>query len=276
MSRKSIGLLIGGLFSLSAAQAWADGAVYAMTNALGNNEVHVYHRANNGTLSPLQTIATGGGGSGLQLAGIDSLGSAGSIQLDEKHHLLFVVNTESAKENNGAGAYNQDCKEGTITSFIVSSDGQLRFADRVFSGGLFPDSLTVKSVERDDHGHNRARLIEILRGLGGRSQPEDVLYVLNAGGPGTPTACNTTPHIAGKPNITGFTVDRLGRMTPVGSVQARPQRTFSAASTRRPFPARRHRSNSPPAAISWSCRSRVPTRSTSFRSATTAGQATRR
>ncbi len=133
--------------SLCAGTAWADGAVYAMTNALGNNQILVYHRASNGSLSstPIQTIATGGGGSGLQLAGVDSLGSAGSVQLDEAHQLLFVVNTESASANNGAGTYNQDCSLGTITSFLVASDGTLTFADRVFSGGLFPNSLTVKT-----------------------------------------------------------------------------------------------------------------------------------
>jgi 6-phosphogluconolactonase len=111
------------LCSLPAGAALADGAVYAMTNALGHNEVLVYRRAADGSLSalPAQTIATGGGGSGLQLAGIDSLGSAGSIQLDADHHLLFVVNTESAAENNGAGAYNADCKQGTITSFRVGA-----------------------------------------------------------------------------------------------------------------------------------------------------------
>src|SRR5215469_12972795 len=80
--------------SLPAAGAWADGAVYAMTNALDNNQVLVYHRAASGSLSLAQTVATGGGGSGLQLAGVDALGSAGSVQLDPDHRLLFVVNTE--------------------------------------------------------------------------------------------------------------------------------------------------------------------------------------
>ena len=46
---------------LPAATAWADGAVYAMTNALDNNQVLVYHRAANGNLNLIQTIATGGG-----------------------------------------------------------------------------------------------------------------------------------------------------------------------------------------------------------------------
>jgi 6-phosphogluconolactonase len=175
--------------SMCAGTAWADGAVYAMTNALGsgNNKILVYHRASNGSLSsaPVQTMATGGGGSGLQLSGVDSLGSAGSVQLDQAHHLLFAVNTETASANNGAGTYNQDCSLGTITSFLVASDGTLTFADRVYSGGLFPDSLTVKTI-------------------GTGSNSSDLLYVLNAGGPGI---------CAIRPNVTGFSVNAAGQMS---------------------------------------------------------------
>lgn len=58
--------------------ARADGAVYAMSNALGNNEVLVYHRAADGSLTLAQTVATGGGGSGLQLAGVDSSARPGA------------------------------------------------------------------------------------------------------------------------------------------------------------------------------------------------------
>jgi len=184
--------------SLLTAAAWADGAVYAMTNALDNNQVLVYHRNSDGSLSstPVQTIATGGGGSGLQLAGVDALGSAGSVQIDSEHHLLFVVNTETVAENNGAGAYNTDCAQGTITSFVIGKDGTLTWADRVFSRGLFPNSLTVKRTE-------------------GR---EDLVYVLNAGG-GETAICHNVPDTANVPNITGFIADRNGRMRPVGSTQ---------------------------------------------------------
>jgi hypothetical protein len=130
-----------------------------------------------------------------ELAGVDSLGSAGSVQLDPGHGFLFVVNTESAAENNGAGAYNTDCQQGTITSFLVESDGTLTFADRVFSRGLFPNSLTVRK-----QGGN------------------DLLYVLNAGGPETPI-CHLTPDAANTPNITGFEVDSAGHMIPLDSTQ---------------------------------------------------------
>jgi 6-phosphogluconolactonase (cycloisomerase 2 family) len=203
-------LSLGLLCSLPVAGAWADGAVYAMTNALGNNEVNVYHRAADGNLSLVQTAATGGGGSGLQLAGVDSLGSAGSVQVDPDHHFLFVVNTESAAENNGAGAYNTDCQQGTITSFRVEPDGTLTFADRVFSGGLFPDSLAVRERHHDNNGRGRDEESD-KRG--------DLLYVLNAGGPEVPI-CHLTPGTANTPNVTGFRVDRDGHLIPLDSTQS--------------------------------------------------------
>jgi 6-phosphogluconolactonase (cycloisomerase 2 family) len=178
----------------TAGVAWADGTVYAMTNALGNNQIVAYHRASNGNLTLIQTIATGGGGSGLQLSGVDSLGSAGGLQLDQAHHLLFAVNTETISGNNGSGSYNSDCNQGTITSFLVASDGVLTFADRVPSGGLFPNSLTLRR-----------------RGKGGNgADTGNLLYVLNGGGPGN---CNVSP------NITGFRVNASGLMQPVGSTQ---------------------------------------------------------
>jgi len=214
MARNTIKLLMCALFcSLPAGGAWAGGAVYVMTNTLGNNQILVYHRADDGNLkpsSPIQTIATGGGGSGLQLSAADSLGSAGSVQLDEEHHLLFAVNTESVSENNGVGPYHQDCEQGTITSFRVASDGTLTFADRVFSGGLFPNSLTVKKEERRDDGREHGDGDD-------RAENGDLLYVLNAGG-SEANLCNA-PRLAGRPNITGFRVNRKGRMHPVGSVQ---------------------------------------------------------
>ena len=195
-------LLCALLCFISTGIAWADGAVYAMTNALGNNQINVYHRAANGNLTVMQTIATGGGGSGLQLGAVDSLGSAGSVQLDAAHKFLFAVNTETASANNGAGAYNSDCQQGTITSFLVGANGALTFADRVSSGGLFPNSLTVRTISTEDEQGND-------NGNGNAGQTE-LLYVLNAGGPG---ACNLSP------NVTGFQVDSTGHMHAVTASQ---------------------------------------------------------
>ena len=213
MIRKAFGPFICILVCLlTVGGAWADGAVYAMTNALANNQVLVYHRATDGSLSLAQTMATGGGGSGLQLAGVDSLGSAGSLQLDRDHRFLFAVNAESALENNGAGAYNTDCQQGTITSFRVAADGTLTFADRVFSGGLFPNSLAVttrRHGDADDRDADRDR---------DHDDAGIVLYVLNAGGPEVPI-CHLTPGTANTPNITGLRVDAAGHMIPLDVTQ---------------------------------------------------------
>src|SRR5271165_7016989 len=137
--------------SLPAAGAWAKGAVYAMTNQVGHNQIVVYSRADDGTLTQMQTIKTKGGGSGAQLAPpVDSLASQGGLVLDDEHQLLFAVNTETLAENS------QDCQEGTVTSFLVGRDGRLTFADRVMSGGLFPASLAVKTrnnKKNDDKNH---------------------------------------------------------------------------------------------------------------------------
>jgi 6-phosphogluconolactonase len=85
-------VLLGSLFP---AAANTFGTVYAMTNALGQNQVLVYHRAKGGTLTLMQTIATGGGGSGTQLDATDSLGSQGSLIFDSGHERLFAVNKET-------------------------------------------------------------------------------------------------------------------------------------------------------------------------------------
>jgi 6-phosphogluconolactonase len=225
MTRNLIKLSLCALICLLAkGVAWADGAVYAMTNALDNNQVLVYHRAENGSLTLVQTAATGGGGSGLQLAGVDSLGSAGSLQLDKDHHTLFVVNTESAAENNGFGAYNTDCQQGTITSFRVASDGTITFADRVFSGGLFPNSLTVKGT---GHGNDDAERHDAERGRWGDREQRarrwgrgDRRSAVRAQRrwPGS-SRCHLTPGTANTPNITGFRVDRDGHMIPLESTQ---------------------------------------------------------
>ena len=173
---------------IATGSAGAGGAVYAMTNALGDNEVVAYQRASDGTLTLMQLIATGGGGSGVQLDPTDSLGSQGGLVLDKRNGRLFAVNTESLAPDGGSSdpgfpnTEDGDCQTGSISSFTILRDGRLKFDDRVPSGGLFPTSLTVN---------------------GG------LLYVLNAGGPGVNPVCGIGP------NITGFNVGSNGQMTPL-------------------------------------------------------------
>lgn len=164
--------------------AWAQGAVYAMTNALGQNQIVVWSRAENGTLTPLQTINTAGGGSGTQLDSTDSYGSQGSLLVDQLHHRLFAVNAESLSTNVVGASVDtgHDCQIGSISSFSIAANGSLAFVEKIASGGLYPDSLTL-------HG--------------------DQLYVLNAGGPGLVPACNISP------NITGFRVRDNAEVTSI-------------------------------------------------------------
>lgn len=171
--------------------AFADGAVYAMTNAIGNNQILVFDRAADGTLTLVQTVATGGGGSGLQLGATDSLASQGGLILDHNHRRLFAVNTETLASNS------QDCQVGTITSFRVAKDGTLTFADKISSGGLYPDSLTVRDVTEREGDRREGR----------DEDGEHLLYVLNSGGPGMSPACGLDP------NINGFRVNPKGIMT---------------------------------------------------------------
>ena len=181
--RMLVGFLACACFGF-APSAFAGGTVYAMTNALGTNQIKVYHRASDGTLSLVQTVDTTGGGSGTQLDGTDSLGSEGGLALDNNHKYLFAVNT------NSTAASTQDCKAGSVSSFSVAHDGTLTWVQTLASGGLFPNSLTVDA----DH---------------------DLLYVLNAGGGANSPCTNFTG-----PNITGFTVSKSGMMTALaGSTQ---------------------------------------------------------
>jgi 6-phosphogluconolactonase len=96
------------------------GAVYALTNAPTGNEVVVWNRAADGSLTPAGRYATGGLGSGAGLS------SQGAIILSEDNHWLFAVNAGS----------------NDISAFQVDDNG-LTLVNRVPSGGTLPTSLTV-------------------------------------------------------------------------------------------------------------------------------------
>jgi 6-phosphogluconolactonase (cycloisomerase 2 family) len=90
-----------------------------MTNATGSNEVVVFSRAADGTLTPAGTFPTGGQGTGA------GLGTQGVLRLVQ-NRLLFVSN---------AGT-------DDISVFAVNSTG-LKLTNRFASGGARPVSLTV-------------------------------------------------------------------------------------------------------------------------------------
>lgn len=86
-----------------------------------------FARHGDGTLTPLQTIATQGVGTASQPPfGFPINDSSGSINLTQDGRLLFVVNSG----------------DNSVTSFRVGPGGWLTFADRAPSGGVLPISLT--------------------------------------------------------------------------------------------------------------------------------------
>ena len=95
-------------------------AVYTITNDPAGNEVAVYERATDGSLTFMASYPTGGLGSGA------GLGSQGAVVLRENGRRLFVVNAGS----------NQ------VSVFAVRKDG-LDLLDVVDSGGEMPISLTL-------------------------------------------------------------------------------------------------------------------------------------
>lgn len=96
------------------------GAVYTMTNAFDGNEILVFDRSANGTLSPAGSYDTGGLGSG------GGLGNQGAVVLSNDGRWLFTVNAGS----------------NDISVFAVDPGG-LSLVDVVPSGGVLPISLTV-------------------------------------------------------------------------------------------------------------------------------------
>jgi 6-phosphogluconolactonase len=101
------------------------GALYAMTNQ-PRNQIVVFARGANGSISEVQRVATGGAGS-LNNPPFpqDHLDADNEIEVTADGKLLFAVN---------AG-------DDTVSSFRVSPQGWLTLADREPSGGHHPVSL---------------------------------------------------------------------------------------------------------------------------------------
>ena len=126
MRLKATILIIAFLFFASAGLVMAKrqdspGAVYTMTNSILGNEVLVFDRSADGSLSPAGAFETGGLGTG------GGLGNQGAVLLTSDNQWLYVVN---------AGSSN------TISVFRVKP-GALELMGSVDSGGMQPVSLTV-------------------------------------------------------------------------------------------------------------------------------------
>ncbi len=110
---------LGGIFDMG--NSGSKGYVYTMSNDAAKNSILIYKQDVNGMLSYGSMVSSGGKGMGA------GLGSQGAVILDKSSMLLFAVN---------AG-------DNTISSFKVSSDGNLKLAQTVNSGGTMPISVTV-------------------------------------------------------------------------------------------------------------------------------------
>ena len=125
-------VLLGGPVAAASAQPADDDpdggghVVFVQGNDPAGNQVLVYQRARDGSLTPVASYATGGNGGRLNGAMADPLASQGSLQFDPSHDLLIGVNA------------------GSNTLYAFHVDGT-RLADRqdLDSGGTFPVSVAV-------------------------------------------------------------------------------------------------------------------------------------
>ena len=101
--------------------------VFVQNDNLAGNQVVVYKRAADGTLTWKQTYDTGGLGGMLTGSVVDHLASQGSLTYDRRHALLFAVNAGS----------------NTVSIFKVHGD-RLRLTQVLSSGGTFPVSVAVQ------------------------------------------------------------------------------------------------------------------------------------
>jgi 6-phosphogluconolactonase (cycloisomerase 2 family) len=103
------------------------GLVFVQTNELTGNNVVVFHRNGDGTLTRAGTYATGGnGGAALPGTESDRLASQGSLLYVPEQRQLIAVNAGS----------------NTVSAFRVHGD-TLSLENVVSSGGQFPASVSV-------------------------------------------------------------------------------------------------------------------------------------
>ena len=169
----------------TAAQAGV-GAVFTATNDPNGNEVVMYDRARNGSLSNPTYNATGGVGSGpgAFFPG-DALASQGSIRVTQDGRHLVVTNFRDDVQSPGQG------NRGSVSVFAISRNGLTRTDEESSRGDFAVGSATFGSL----------------------------VYVLNAGGNGlindgcatevgTPTAYDCF-----QASITGYRLARNGHLS---------------------------------------------------------------
>jgi len=133
-----IAVVATALCSTISTGAVAGGAAYTMTNAGDNNQVVVLARSDDGLLTQVDSVSTGGKGSG---GGIDPLGSQGSLVLvgeNATHHGWRRHGDKSA----GAMLLAVNAGSNDLSVFRVTRN-TIQLQDRMGSGGAFPVSVTA-------------------------------------------------------------------------------------------------------------------------------------
>ncbi len=95
------------------------GAVFAMTNIAAGNQIAVFSRATDGTLTAVDRVSTGGNGKG------DDFDTQGGLVLRRDHRFLYACNAGS----------------NDISVFAVNGT-QLSLIQKISSEGVVPESLT--------------------------------------------------------------------------------------------------------------------------------------
>ena len=154
------------------------GVVYTETQDPAGNEIVVYRRASNGTLTEVARVPTGGvGAASTPPFGFPIVDSQGSVELTKNGRLLFAVN---------AG-------DDTISSFMVRRHGWLTLVDREPSGGDLPVSIDTQG-----------RLLYVVNSLSGnisgfRFKPNGQMTAISGS-----TESLSTPGPGGVPAQIGF------------------------------------------------------------------------
>ncbi|HEX4465899.1 MAG TPA: beta-propeller fold lactonase family protein [Solirubrobacteraceae bacterium] len=108
----------------AASAAGTGHALFVQTDNIAGNQIAVYDRAADGTLTAAATYPTGGLGGALSGSVVDHLASQGSLTYDRANGLLYAVNAGS----------------NTISVFAVIGD-RLALRQVLSSGGSFPVSV---------------------------------------------------------------------------------------------------------------------------------------
>jgi hypothetical protein len=115
-----------GVVGAPAFAAGAGHAVFVQTDNVKGNQIVVYDRSSEGTLTQAGVYNTGGLGGQLEGSAVDHLASQGSLAYDSQNGLLYAVNAAS----------------NTISVFAVFGD-KLALRQVIGSGGTFPVSIAV-------------------------------------------------------------------------------------------------------------------------------------